>query len=522
MSMNTEISRALFLAIALAGCASPPVEAPPVAAESWSVTAWGTRFEVFPEVEPLVAGETAIAHTHVTRLDGFSPLQDGSVEIVLSGPSGEQVFGAEKPVRPGIFAVDVEPRKIEAGSAGEYELSFRVRGPEGSEEIRGGKVRVGAAQQPGGIVVAPAPRGATAPGEPLDFLKEEQWLSDFATAWVRSGRLARSVAGLARVRPPAGGEISLTSPVDGVLRQVPGRAWPFVGLAVDRGSSLFQVVPRVAASRSLASLEADLAILAAELETARGRHSRLQELLALGAASRREAEEARVRLETLDARHSAAAADLEAARSSRQGGVAGQGLSLRAPFAGQVARISGSPGATVAAGDSLARLVRTDVVWLEISLPPAGARQLAREGVRGVVLTDPEHGSVRIEEGLRLVSVAPELSPETGTVTVLLEAPPAADLVLGTTLEAQVLSPAERQGVVIPASALVDDGGVAVVYLQLSGESFVRQQVEVLERQGDLLLVDGLAPGQRLVSRGGDAIRRSSLMASGAGHGHVH
>ena len=74
----------------------------------------------------------------------------------------------------------------------------------------------------------------------------------------------------------------------------------------------------------------------------------------------------------------------------------------------------------------------------------------------------------------------------------------------------------------MPASALVDDGGVAVVYLQLSGESFVRQEVHVLERQGDRLLVDRLVPGQRLVERGGEAIRRSSLMASGEAQGHVH
>jgi RND family efflux transporter MFP subunit len=274
--------------------------------------------------------------------------------------------------------------------------------------------------------------------------------------------------------------------------------------------------------RSLAALEAELATLTTELETARARRSRLAELLALEATSQREVEETRVRVETLEARRSAAARDLEAARSTREGGAAASGLALRAPFAGEIAQVIATPGATVAAGAPLARLVRTDVVWLEVSLPPSSAREVDRDGVRGVVLSDPEHGPVRIEEGLRLVSVAPELSPRTGTVTVLLEAPGGAGLALGATLEAQVLSAEQREGVVIPASALVDDGGVPVVYLQLAGESFVRQEVHVLERQGDLLLVEHLIPGQRLVTRGGDAIRRSSLMASGEAQGHVH
>lgn len=509
---------ALALVAALAGCWSPPREAPGAGGETWSVTAWGERFEVFPEVEPLLAGEVAVAHTHVTRLDGFAPLVDGAVEIVLAGPAGERAFEADRPVRPGIFAVEIEPER-----AGDFELVFRVRDSDGSEEIRGGRVRVGAAGKPGGLLVAPAPKGGSDGGEPLAFLKEEQWRSDFATAWVRPGLLARSVSGLARVRPPAGGESTVTAPVDGVVQPPPrSRSWPFVGLPVDRGDALFRVVPLVSMDRSLAALEAELATLTTELETARARRSRLAELLALEATSQREVEETRVRVETLEARRSAAARDLEAARSTREGGAAASGLALRAPFAGEIAQVIATPGATVAAGAPLARLVRTDVVWLEVSLPPSSAREVDRDGVRGVVLSDPEHGPVRIEEGLRLVSVAPELSPRTGTVTVLLEAPGGAGLALGATLEAQVLSAEQREGVVIPASALVDDGGVPVVYLQLAGESFVRQEVHVLERQGDLLLVEHLIPGQRLVTRGGDAIRRSSLMASGEAQGHVH
>lgn len=505
----------LALLGSLAACGSPPADEPSVTADGWSVTAWGRLFEVFPEVEPLAAGEVALAHAHVTRLDAGAPLVDGAVEIVLSGPSGEQVFAADEPARPGVFTVEIEPR-----APGDVDLSFRIRAPGGSEEIRGGRVRVGTAERPGGLLRAPAPRGGTDGGEPLTFLKEEQWRSDFATVWVSSGELAGSSSGLARVRPPAGGEASLTAPVDGVVRPA-ARVWPFVGLQVERGTPLFRVVPHVAAGRSLASLEAELEALTAELDAARVRLGRLEELQDLEATSRREVEDARVRVETFAARHSAAIRDLEAARSSREGGSAG-GLPLRAPFSGEIARVATSPGSTVASGDALARLVRTDVVWLEISVAPAAARRLAAEGVRGVVLTDPELGVLRLEEEVRLVSMAPEISPESGTVAVLLEAPAAAGLVLGTTLEAQVLSKERREGIVIPSSALVDDGGVPVVYLQLSGERFVRQEVDVLERQGELLLVEPLVPGQRLVSRGGDAIRRSSLMATGQGHGHVH
>jgi hypothetical protein len=110
----------------------------------------------------------------------------------------------------------------------------------------------------------------------------------------------------------------------------------------------------------------------------------------------------------------------------------------------------------------------------------------------------------------------------TGTVAVLLEVPGVDDLILGTTVQAQVLLAEAVEGIVVPATAPVDDGGVTVVYLQLSGEEFARQEVHVVAREGDRILVEGLVEGQRLVTRGGESIRRSSLMTSGEAHGHVH
>jgi RND family efflux transporter MFP subunit len=317
----------------------------------------------------------------------------------------------------------------------------------------------------------------------------------------------------------------ITAPVDGVVQSPAGSdRWPFEGLAVESGERLVQLLPLVASERSLAALEADLQSLIAELESARARSSRLEELLALEATSRREVEEARARLETLEARRAAADRDLEAARAARAGGrpAGAARIDLQAPWSGAVAQVFVAPGATVTAGEPLVRVVRTDRVWIEVALAPAAAAQLAGSEVRGVVLSGPEGAPIRLEEGVRLVSIAPEVSPRNGTVAALIEVPSRARMILGATLEATILIAETLEGVVVPASAVVDDGGASVVYLQLGGESFVRQPVRVEERQGDELLVDGLLPGQRLVSRGGSAIRRSSLMAGGEAHGHVH
>ena len=90
----------------------------------------------------------------------------------------------------------------------------------------------------------------------------------------------------------------------------------------------------------------------------------------------------------------------------------------------------------------------------------------------------------------------------------------------GTAVE--VLLAGERPGVVVPQTALIDDGGVPVVYLQTGGESFVRAEVRVLTRQSGQVLVEGLPGGMRLVVRGGNAVRRETLVSRDVGARHAH
>lgn len=184
----------------------------------WTVTAWGERHEIFAEADPLAVGEASTSHTHVTVLDGFAPLAAGKVSAILVDRSGARAeFTQDRPVREGIFSIEITPE-----IAGTYDLAFRVESAAGTEEIPAGRVQVGPTQESAGrLIEAPAPpdtsRPAAAGGDPVSFLKEQQWRIPFATAWARPGALHPSVTGPARVRPAAGGEAVLTAPLDGVV-----------------------------------------------------------------------------------------------------------------------------------------------------------------------------------------------------------------------------------------------------------------------------------------------------------------
>lgn len=517
-----------FLLLVLPACrdsapAAPDDRAQAEEDEGWSVTAWSEHYELFAETDPLIAGREAPSHAHFTYLPDFSALNEGSVTGILRSPDGrEESFLAPKPLRAGIFNVVFKPSR-----EGTYDLIFRVRNRKASEDVAAGRVRVGSEASPGNLVELPAGapgalEGDAAAGEPVGFLKEQQWRTELATEWAREGAVKRALRTSGRVLPAGGGEAVLTAPVDGV---VTAARWPHAGLDVGRGAPLFLLTPRVSADQSVAGLRADVTELEAELATARARLDRLRELLKVEAASRREVEEAETRVKSLSARLEAARRERAAASAVRGGGAGGpESFRIASPIAGRVAEVTVSPGQFVAAGTPLGRVIRTSPVWIELALQPDQVNALSQTPAGlSVRRWAGEEPFLIPAQDLRVVSRAPEIDAGAGTVPVILEVRRGVDLLrLGSRVEAEVLLPGDLSGIVIPASSLIDDSGVEVVYVQLGGESFERREVQVEARQGPLALVRGILPGERIVTRGGNAIRRSSLLGSGAVEGHVH
>jgi RND family efflux transporter MFP subunit len=485
--------------------------------EPWSVTAWGKHYEVFPETAPLVAGKVSPSHTHVTVLSDFSPLREGKVEIILRGKGEQRFAGTFK--RDGIFEVPVQP-----SGTGDFDLVFRIESRHGTEEIPGGRVHVGDQKGPGGLIEEPKPPNglpkAGGSADAVSFLKEQQWKTPFATAWASEGPVRRTLAGPALVRPPAGGELLLAAPVDAVLASSP---WPHRGQPIGQGQPVFRFLPSIDASRSLAQLRAEADALEAEARTAREREERLARLLTDGAASRAEVDRARAEREALDARRVAARRDHDAAAAARSGRPAGPLQTLAAPFDGVVADVAVSPGQAVSAGANLGRFVKTRPVWIDVALRPEEAHEAS--SLEALILRRPgESEPIAVPRGgARLMARSPEVDARTGLVGVTLEVQEeVSQLPIGSSVQAELVVPETGTAVLVPTSALVDDGGVTVVYVQLAGESFARRPVRILGRQGDAVAVSGISAGERLVIRGPAEIRRASLLRTGAPEGHVH
>jgi cobalt-zinc-cadmium efflux system membrane fusion protein len=108
-------------------------------------------------------------------------------------------------------------------------------------------------------------------------------------------------------------------------------------------------------------------------------------------------------------------------------------------------------------------------------------------------------------------------------VIFALDAPPPS-VAIGQTVSLRVIGTGTQGGVTIPASAVVDDAGQPIVYVQAGGESFERRPVRLgSPREGGYVHVaSGLDAGERIVTRGAHLVRLAALSPQTPGHGHVH
>ncbi len=82
---------------------------------------------------------------------------------------------------------------------------------------------------------------------------------------------------------------------------------------------------------------------------------------------------------------------------------------------------------------------------------------------------------------------------------------------------------AAASGTAIPESAIVEDGGRPVAFVQTGGESFERRPLRLGNRAAGVVhVLEGIEPGERVVHRGAYLVRLAAMSSSVPAHGHVH
>ena len=135
-----------------------------------------------------------------------------------------------------------------------------------------------------------------------------------------------------------------------------------------------------------------------------------------------------------------------------------------------------------------------------------------------------QEGSTRRYETRRVVSIGSVIEPASRTLPVIYEMPNAdGSLKVGATARVQVRTGARRSGVVIPASAVLEEDGRPIAYVQVEGESFEKRVLTIGgEERGGVLVMSGIRAGERVVTGAPYQVRLASMSTSAPAHGHEH
>lgn len=483
----------LALAVAAIACGPAPAADDEAGLPGGSVTLWTDSTELFMEYPALFAGDSERFAIHITDLTDFSPLTTGRVTLrFLPRGGGEPVVVVEEgPRAPGIFGAS--PRFTRPGV---YDLVMLVDSPQARDSLLVPGLTVHAS--PADV---PAATGGDQGG--IAFLKEQQWNTPgFATVAAVAGAAAESFEASGRILPAAGGYADVQAPVPGLIDVAGVEAAPVPGSPVRRGQVL-AVLTAATAGGTNAHAEAR-----ARLREAEDEHARAQRLVAAGAVPQRRLHEAGIRL--------------DAARETIWGlgdGAAGGRYEIRAPIDGVIGERNVPPGARVEAGATLFTIVDPVVVWLQSWVPAERVPAIAA----GAGAEFDVEGLDRVFRTDRLVSIGTAVDPVRRMVPVLHAVRSAGSLRFGMTATVRLPTGARREGILIPASAVVDDDGRPVVYVQVEGERFEPRRITIGGREGSRVLVrDGIVVGERVVSGAAFQVRLASLSTAVPAHGHEH
>jgi RND family efflux transporter MFP subunit len=476
--------------------------------EPLKATGWTARGELYLEYPPLVRNQKERFAIHLTRLTDFRAVKDASCEVDLDKDAESQVFPCDPSTHPGIFGASVQPK-----SEGEGRLRIVVHGRDLNETFEVGMVKIA-------TDAASAERPAESKEETISFSKEQQWALDFGTQIVAAQNLRDNLRVAAETLPRTGGEASVIAPIAGRLIVEKTLS---VGTAVQQGAELASMIPPTGTVSDLASLQLAEAEAKVAVEQAQRDRARAERLLAVGAVPARRAEEARAVEATAQARLQAAQtrlAQYDATRTADGVEVGAKRFSIRAPISGILSESKAVSGANVELGTVLFRIIGIDTLFVSGMVPESELSKLSQ--LSGAEIEMPDTGQIRPAN--RLVAIGRLVASDTRTVPVTYEIENRDHrLAVNQTVFLRLLLTHTGMMAAVPEPAIIDDAGRPVVFVQRGGETFLRRPVKLgVRNNGMVQVLDGVNPGDRVVTKGAYLIRLSTMSSAVPAHGHVH
>ncbi|HLO99665.1 MAG TPA: efflux RND transporter periplasmic adaptor subunit, partial [Fimbriimonas sp.] len=253
-----------------------------------------------------------------------------------------------------------------------------------------------------------------------------------------------------------------------------------------------------------------------QLKIAQGSLAREEAIAKQGLRNSREVDQARAQLElarsslkSAESRLAQARADAAAVQSTIRvakdqiglyGGVVGGGntITVTAPISAEVEHRLVSVGQTIVAGELLYDLLNADIVWVLADVYEKDVPKV-RVGQSMKVVADAYPDEVY--EG-KVAFVHNEVDPQTRTTQVRIVLQNPGERLKQNMFVRVILGVGSSSAVTVPSSAVQNDKGIDVVFVEEKPGIFRRTLVQVKGSFGDRTIVEGVESGKKVVTTG--------------------
>ncbi|MFT5661424.1 MAG: cobalt-zinc-cadmium efflux system membrane fusion protein [Sulfurimonas sp.] len=470
------------------------------------ITDYSEQTELFVEFDPFVLNQASTFLAHFTHMDTFKAFKKGSVEACLTFTNNKkECFIVSSPAFEGIFKPVAIPTQ-----SGEAELSMSVSLNDivvthhlGSFTVYETKDKVPLLEEEDGAKIS--------------YLKEQQWKVDYATEIVKSKTLRESISTFAKVEIPSNHEYLMSAPVSGIVTL---NEKAYIGNKVQKNMSLAYITPLLAQKEDVSTLKFELKKASINLNLKKNEYKRLQKLKAQNAVSQK-------RLSIAQQEQNIAKAQLANIKqrlnrfdtnSNKE-----SGISLKSLIDGQVSKISALDGSYVNEGDQIAHILNPTKLLLNVNIPQSDIYKVNKPlGLE--LITSERTLDFSVEKNAKFLYFSDVLDAKTKGASLYFEVDNTiANLKAGASYSVKAYTGKKVNSLAIPKSAIVNDNGRYVVYVQIGGESFERRNIKTGLRDGNYVeVLSGVSEGEHIVSTGAYQVLLSAVSPAAAGSGHAH
>jgi RND family efflux transporter MFP subunit len=474
------------------------------------ITVWRSGFEVFAEHTPPVAGKAARFITHVSELATGSPRSAGPVKFAFQQGAVMFEHPQAAPERPGIYIP-----AITFPTEGDWQANLIIPG-ETNTIVELGTIKVYPTDD------AAAHAEYIEPPEGISFLKEQQWRILAKTEPVTAQVLTERIALHATVVPAPGRKVTVSSPVAGTLTLEKDLQ---LGDEVEAGNLLGWIEPSFN-EFTVKLVEAEAQALRAKgaLEQAKAAYERVRALHEQQAKSQRELQEAELAFRSAQASFEAAATIQQTYRTTgatfKDGSIR---IEMRAPIDGVLDRVTTKLGQRINSDEELYTILDPRSALIQARVPESRLARIKPE--LGAVFQIVSEGQpLLVANSLSYVAMGRELDPVTRTALLTYAYTNDNDsIMIGANGTLLVATGRSAESLSIPASAIVEEEGIPILFVQVSGETFQKRDVVLGIRDGDRIEVkSGVSAGERVITDGAYAILLSTKSGTIPAHGHAH